>query len=117
MLGGRGCAVTEPELNPTTVAFRLKRAEHFAQAWRVHAKRLQALANNPRTPQLVRQEAITEAETAAGIVSQRAAEMAQMAKARGYPTWEADPKIGPLVVEIRAVESALQFIAEALRKQ
>ena len=116
MLAGGGRAVTEPELNPTTVAFRLKRAEHFAQAWRMHAKRLQALANNPRTPALVRQEALIEAETAASIVAQRADEMAQMAKARGYPTWEADPKIGPLVVDIRAVENALQFIAEALRK-
>jgi hypothetical protein len=104
-------------LNPTVVSFRLKRAEQFARQWRTNAKRLQSLANNPRTPALVRSEALTEATTAAGIVAQRAIEIADLARVRGYPRWEADPDVGPLVVEIRSLATALNHAAETLSGQ
>lgn len=107
--------MAELEPSATMVAFRLKRAEQFARAWRSSAKRLQTLANNPRTPALVRNDALNEAQTAAAIVAQRAGELAELAKVRGYSAWEADPQIGPLVVEIRSVETALSFVAEALK--
>lgn len=114
--GGTGeDALAELEPSATMVAFRLKRAEQFARAWRSNAKRLQTLANNPRTPTLVRNDALTEARTAARIVAQRAGELAELAKLRGYAVWEADPQVGPLVVEIRSVETALSFAAEALK--
>ena len=113
--GVREDALVELEPSATMVAFRLKRAEQFARAWRSSAKRLQTLANNPRTPALVRNDALTEAMTAAGIVARRAGELAELAKIRGYTAWEADPQIGPLVVEIRSVETALSFAAAALK--
>jgi len=101
-------------LSETVVSFRLKRAEEFARQWRSNAKRLQILAANPRTPKTVRADALSEALTAADIVGKRALELADLAKKRGYNAWEADPRIGPVVVEIRAVENALTFAAEAL---
>lgn len=104
-------------LNDTIVTFRLKRAEQFARQWRANAKRLQTLANNPRTPPLVRHDALTEATTAASIVGQRANEVAELALWRGYTAWEADPMVGPLVVEIRSVANALTYAVEALSKQ
>jgi hypothetical protein len=104
------------QLTETTVIFRLKRAEEFARQWRLNAKRLQGLASNPRTPQIVREDALSEARTAADIVGRRADELAEMARQRGYNTWEADPRVGPLVVEIRAVENELTFAANALSK-
>lgn len=108
-MGGTG-------LSETMVSFRLKRAEEFARQWRSNAKRLQVLASNPRTPDTVRADALSEARTAADIVGRRAVELAELAKLRGYSAWEADPRIGPIVVEIRAVENALTFAAEALSK-
>lgn len=105
------------QLNDTIVSFRLKRAEQFARQWRTNAKRLQTLANNPRTPALVRHDALAEAQTAASIVGQRAIEVAALAQWRGYSAWEADPMVGPLVVEIRSVANALSYAVEALSKQ
>jgi len=106
--------MSEGHLNDTIVAFRLKRAEQFARQWRANARRLQTLANNPRTPPLVRHDALTEAQTAASIVGQRASEVAELALWRGYTAWEADPMVGPLVVEIRSVANALTYAVEAL---
>jgi hypothetical protein len=103
-------------LSETVVSFRLKRAEEFARQWRSNAKRLQTLAANPRTPATVRNDALGEARMAAAIVGKRAVELTDLARQRGFTTWEADPRIGPLVVEIRAVENALVFAAEALGK-
>jgi len=103
-------------LSETQVSFRLKRAEEFARQWKSNAKRLQTLAANPRTPETVRVDALSEARTAADIVGKRAMELTELAKKRGYTAWEADPKVGPIVVEIRAVENALTFAAEALSK-
>ena len=103
-------------LSETQVIFRLKRAEEFARQWRSNAKRLQTLAANPRTPETVRIDALSEARTAADIVGRRALELAELARKRGYAAWEADPRIGPIVVEIRAVENALTFAAEALSR-
>jgi hypothetical protein len=103
-------------LSETQMLFRLKRAEEFARQWRSNAKRLQILAANPRTPETVRADALSEALTAAGIVGKRAEELAALARQRGYSAWEADPRVGPIVVEIRAVENALTFAAEALSK-
>jgi len=103
-------------LSETQVSFRLKRAEEFARQWRSNAKRLQTLAANPRTPETVRIDALSEARTAADIVGKRALELAALARQRGYVAWEADPRIGPIVVEIRAVENALTFAAEALSR-
>lgn len=103
-------------LSETLVVFRLKRAEEFARQWRSNAKRLQTLASNPRTPETVRIDALSEARTAADIVGRRAAELTELARLRGFQSWEADPRIGPIVVEIRAVENALTFAAEALSK-
>ena len=108
-MGGTG-------LSETQVVFRLKRAEEFARQWRANAKRLQVLASNPRTPQTVRADALSEARTAADIVGRRAVELAELAKQRGYGAWEADPRVGPIVVELRAVENALTFAAEALSR-
>ncbi len=104
------------QLNATIVSFRLKRAEQFARAWRANAKRLQSLANNPRTPRLVRSDALIEARTAAEIVAKRLEDVALLAGARGYPTWEADPQVGPLVVEIRSVANALGHAVDALSR-
>ena len=103
-------------LSETQVSFRLKRAEEFARQWRANAKRLQVLASNPRTPETVRIDALSEARTAADIVGKRALELAALARTRGYTAWEADPRVGPIVVEIRAVENALTFAAEALSR-
>jgi len=103
-------------LSETVMAFRLKRAEEFARQWRSNAKRLQILASNPRTPKTVRADALSEALMAADIVGKRAVELAELAKKRGYTAWEADPRIGPVVVEIRAVENALTFAAQALSR-
>lgn len=106
----------ETPLSPTAIAFRIKRAEQFAKSWRNNAKRLQALASDPRSPKSAREDALNEARTAAEIVARRAAEMAQLARARGYGTWEADPALGPLIVEICSVENALNFAADTLSK-
>jgi hypothetical protein len=103
-------------LSETQVSFRLKRAEEFARQWRSNAKRLQTLASNPRTPETVRLDALSEARAAADIVARRASELTELARERGFQTWESDPRIGPIVVEIRAVENALTFAAEALSK-
>jgi hypothetical protein len=103
-------------LSETLVVFRLKRAEQFARQWRSNAKRLQTLASNPRTPETVRVDALSEARTAADIVGKRATELAELARQRGFQTWESDPQIGPIVVEIRAVENALTFAADALSR-
>ena len=116
MVAGRGGGMGGTGLSETQVVFRLKRAEEFARQWRANAKRLQVLASNPRTPQTVRADALSEARTAADIVGRRAVELAELAKQRGYGAWEADPRVGPIVVEIRAVENALTFAAEALSR-
>lgn len=108
--------MTEAVLSDTVISFRLKRAEEFARQWRINAKRLQGLANNPRTPDSVRSDALAEARTAAAIVEQRAVDLAELARQRGYTAWESDPKVAPLVVEIRAVEHALTYAADALSK-
>ena len=81
-------------LSETQVMFRLKRAEEFARQWRSNAKRLQTLASNPRTPETVRIDALSEARTAADIVGRRAIELTELARKRGYVAWEADPRIG-----------------------
>jgi len=106
----------ESGLSETALAFRLKRAEEFARQWRGNAKRLQSLAANPQTSKSMRDNAIVEARLAAEIVARRATELAALAKTRGYLTWEADPKIGPLVVDIRAVENILNYVVETLGK-
>ena len=108
--------MVETRLSDTVLAFRVKRGEEFARQWRTNARRLQSLASNPTTPASVRTDALAEAREAAAIVAKRASEMADLAKLRGYSTWEADPVMGPLVVEIRAVENALNYAAEALGK-
>jgi len=108
--------MTEAVLSDTVISFRLKRAEEFARQWRINAKRLQSLANNPQTPDSVRSDALAEARTAAAIVKQRTVDLAELARQRGYTAWESDPKVAPLVVEIRAVEHALTYAADALSK-
>lgn len=108
--------MTESDLSPTTITFRIKRAEQFAKSWRNNAKRLQTLASDPRTPKSARDDALKEAQAAAEIVARRAEEMSELARARGFNAWEADPMLGPLVVEIRAVENALNFAAETLSR-
>ncbi len=100
----------------TTLAFRLKRGEEFARQWRTNAKRLQSLAANPQSPPSLRDNALEEAREAAGIVAKRAEELSLLAKTRGFLTWEADPRIGPLVVEIRAVENVLNYVVDALSR-
>ena len=109
--------MVEARLSDTLLAFRLKRAEQFARQWRTNAKRLQSLAADPRTPGLVRQDALGEARMAVDIVSRRAGELVELALERGYGAWEADPKIAPLLVEIRAVENALSFAIETLSRK
>lgn len=104
------------QLSDTVISFRVKRAEEFARQWRVNAKRLQSLANNPQTPDSVRADALSEARSAAEIVGKRASEMTDFAKARGFSAWESDPLVAPVVVEIRAVENALTYALEALGK-
>ncbi|MDC9822306.1 hypothetical protein PRN20_01065 [Devosia sp. ZB163] len=104
-------------LSDTVISFRLKRAEEFARQWRINARRLQSLASSPQTPEVMRSNALGEARTAAEIVGRRGDEMAAMAKDRGFNTWESDPLVAPVVVEIRAVENALTFAAEALSKR
>jgi hypothetical protein len=106
----------EGQVSDTVVSFRLKRAEEFARQWRVNAKRLQSLANNPQTPDSVRADALSEARSAAEIVGRRADEMADFAKLRGFSAWESDPLVAPVVVEIRAVENALAYAVETLGK-
>ncbi len=106
----------EAALSDTVISFRLKRAEEFARQWKINAKRLQSLANNPQTPDSVRADALGEARTAAGIVGQRATDLTELAKQRGFSALESDPKVAPLVVEIRAVEHALTYAADALSK-
>ncbi len=106
----------EGPISDTVMSFRVKRAEEFARQWRINAKRLQSLANNPKTPASVRGDALEEARTAADIVKRRAEEMTALARQRGFSAWESDPLVAPLVVEIRAVENALTYAAEALRK-
>ncbi|MBL8595754.1 MAG: hypothetical protein JNK01_23945 [Devosia sp.] len=106
----------EAALSDTVISFRLKRAEEFARQWKINAKRLQSLANNPQTPDSVRADALGEARTAAGIVGQRATDLTELARQRGFSAWESDPKVAPLVVEIRAVEHALSYAADALSK-
>lgn len=106
----------EDQLSDTVISFRVKRAEEFARQWRVNARRLQSLANNPQTPNSVRADALSEARSAAEIVAKRAAEMTDFAKARGFTAWESDPLVAPVVVEIRAVENALTYAVEALGK-
>lgn len=106
----------ESDLTPTAITFRIKRAEQFAKSWRHNAKRLQALASDPRSPKAARDDALNEARMAAEIVARRAEEMAQLARDRGFSNWEADPILGPLVVEIRAVENTLTFAAETLAR-
>ena len=103
-------------LSDTVISFRLKRAEEFARQWKINAKRLQSLANNPQTPDSVRADALGEARTAAGIVGQRAVDLTELARQRGFSAWESDPRVAPLVVEIRSVEHALSYAAEALSK-
>lgn len=109
--------MAEAVLSDTVISFRLKRAEEFARQWRINAKRLQTLANSPATTDSVRANALAEARAAAGIVGRRASDLAEMAKQRGYPAWEADPMVGPLVVEIRAVENALTYAVEGLSRE
>ena len=104
------------ELSETTVTFRLRRAEEFTRQWRSNAKRLQTLASDPHAAEIVRSDALGEARSAADIVARRVAELAELARQRGYTSWEADPRIGPIVVEIRAVENALTYAVEALSK-
>jgi len=106
----------EQGLSDTVIAFRLERAREFARQWRTNAARLQSLANNPQAHQSLRTNALSEARTAADIVRQRAADLTELARMRGFSTWEADPRVGPLVVEIRAVENALIYAVEALSK-
>ncbi len=106
----------ETPLTATSIAFRIKRAEQFARAWRSNAQRLQALASDPRTPKLTRDDALHEARTASTIVARRAEEIAGLARTRGYSSWEADPMLGPLVVEIRSVQNALILAAETLSR-
>ena len=106
----------EGTLSDTVISFRVKRAEEFARQWRVNAKRLQSLANNPQTPESIRADALAEARTAANIVGRRAEEMTAFARQRGFSAWESDPLVAPVVVEIRAVENALNYAVEALRK-
>lgn len=106
----------EAQLSDTVISFRVKRAEEFARQWRVNAKRLQSLANNPQTPGSVRADALSEARSAAEIVGKRADEMTAFAKQRGFSAWESDPLVAPVVVEIRAVENALTYAVEALGK-
>lgn len=106
--------MVESAPNSSILAFRLKRAEQFARLWRNTAKRLASLANNAQTPALVRSDALTEARTAAGIVAQRGVELAELAHQRGYKTWQADPLVGPLLVEIQSVHNALTHAAEVL---
>ncbi|MBN9316656.1 MAG: hypothetical protein J0I99_13020 [Devosia sp.] len=108
--------MAEAQLSETVVSFRLKRAEEFARQWRINARRLQSLANNPQTPDSVRADALSEARSAAEIVGRRAEEMAAFALARGFSAWETDPLVAPVVVEIRAVENALTYAVEALGK-
>ncbi|MBN9309930.1 hypothetical protein [Devosia sp.] len=108
--------MAEAQLSETVVSFRLKRAEEFARQWRINARRLQSLANNPQTPDSVRADALSEARSAAEIVRRRAEEMAAFALARGFSAWETDPLVAPVVVEIRAVENALTYAVEALGK-
>ncbi|MDB5539217.1 MAG: hypothetical protein JWQ89_944 [Devosia sp.] len=108
--------MAEAGLSDTVISFRLRRAEEFARQWRINAKRLQSLANNPSTPESVRADALAEARTAAGIVGQRANDLAEMARQRGYAAWESDPVVGPVVVEIRAVEHALTYAADGLSR-
>lgn len=103
-------------LNATALSFRMKRAEEFARQWRINAKRLQTLASNPKTPVSVRTDALGEARTAAEIVGRRADDLAALALQRGFSTWESDPVVAPLVVEIRAVENALNYAVEALSR-
>ena len=43
---------------------------------------------------------LAEARTAAGIVGQRAADLTELARQRGFSAWESDPRVAPLVVEI-----------------
>jgi hypothetical protein len=107
--------MVERPLSTTIVQFRLKRAEQFARQWRSNARRLVGLASNPRTPALVRSDAHREAELAAGIVAQRAGELAELSRLRGYSAWQADPEIGPLLVEIESVGNQLRHAAEVLR--
>lgn len=107
----------EAGLSETVIAFRVKRAAEFARQWRTNAKRLQTLASNPKTPSSVRADALNEAREAATIVARRAEEMADFARLRGFSAWESDPVVAPVVVEIRAVENALNYAAEALSKQ
>lgn len=111
-----GGGMAEAQLSETVVSFRLKRAEEFARQWRINARRLQSLANNPQTPDSVRADALSEARSAAEIVRRRAEEMAAFALARGFSAWETDPLVAPVVVEIRAVENALTYAVEALGK-
>ena len=111
-----GGGMAEAQLSETVVSFRLKRAEEFARQWRINARRLQSLANNPQTPDSVRADALSEARSAAEIVGRRAEEMAAFALARGFSAWETDPLVAPVVVEIRAVENALTYAVEALGK-
>lgn len=108
--------MSEALLNETTLAFRLKRAGEFARQWRSNAKRLQSLASNPNTPPTQRSNALAEAREAAEIVGRRADELSALTRHRGYLNWEADPRISPLVVEIRAVENTLTYAVEALAK-
>ena len=115
-IGRHDLGATMSDLSPTTITFRIRRAEQFAKSWRSNAKRLQALASDPRTPKSARDDALKEALAAAEIVARRAGDMAELARARGFNTWEADPLLGPLVVEIRAVENALNFAAETLSR-
>lgn len=98
----------------TILQFRLKRAEQFARQWRTNAKRLATLARTPRTPALVRSDALTEARMAARIVRQRGQELAELSRLRGYSAWQADPMVGPLLVEIQSVEYTLTSAAEQL---
>ena len=102
------------QVSDTVLSFRLKRAEEFARQWRINARRLQSLASNPHTPESLRSDALSEARSAAEIVGRRAGEMAEFARSRGFASWEADPLVAPVVVEIRAVENALNHAVEAL---
>ena len=103
-------------LSDTVLTFRVTRAEEFARQWRTNARRLQVLASSPSTPASVRDNALAEARTAGEIVAKRADDIVALARERGFSSWEADPVLGPLVVEIRAVENALNYAADALSK-
>jgi hypothetical protein len=98
----------------TIVQFRLMRAEQFARQWRANARRLASLAGNPKTPPLVRTDALHEARIAAGIVARRAGELAELSRQRGYRAWQADPQVGPLLVEIESVSNQVRHAVEAL---